>query len=244
MSDLQAENYPGPKPTALLYKILRQSVLLEYAVLATLAEVSAARLQLSQVREQEIIGVQTQAPAPPPGQPQAPTKVSVWEVLTRPSLPNPQLTWAEYLVKLDPPPESPFAQLADLRASLGRLATLPTAELDRLLTETLDACSHRLDVWVTAVANAMLGRTRSANNSSVHLGAYGWVEEVRPAARRAPVQGAELEAVRLLDSRRAAILKRQAALPVPFEPLQDNGGYIFARPRRKLRWQPCCVTVT
>jgi hypothetical protein len=230
VSDLQAENYPGPKPTALLYKILRQSVLLDYAVLATLAEISAARLELLQVREQEIVGVQTQSPAPPPppGQPQPSPKVSVWEVLARPSIPNPQLTWAEYLVNLDPPPQSPFAQLADLRASLGRLATLPTAELDRLLTETLDTCSHRLDVWVTAVTNAMLARTRSAKNSSVHLGAYGWVEEVRPAVRRAPVQGTELEAVRLLDSRRAAILKKQVALPVPVQPLDDNGGYIFA----------------
>jgi len=228
VSDLQAENYPGPKPTALLYKILRQSVLLEYAVLASLAEISAARLELSQVREQEIIGVQPQPrdSAPPPGQ--EPPKVSVWEVLARPSIPNPQLTWAEYLVNLDPPPESPFAQLADLRASLGRLATLPTAELDRLVTETLDACSHRLDVWVTAVTTAMLARTRKAKNSAVHLGAYGWVEEVRPAAPRPPLQGTELEAVRLLDARRASIVKRQLALPVPVQPLEDNGGYIFA----------------
>jgi len=227
VSDLQAENYPGPKPSALLYKILRQSMLLEYAVLATLAEVSAARLQLSQVREQEIIGVETQPPSPPPGQPQTPPKVSVWEVLARPSIPNPQITWADYLFNLDPPPESPFAQLADLRSGLGRVASLPTAELDRLLTETLDACSHRLDVWVTAVTNAMLGRTRSGKNSAIHLGAYGWVEEVRPAAERAPVQGAELEAVRLLDTRRASLRKSQTALPVPLEPLPDNGGFIF-----------------
>jgi hypothetical protein len=33
---------------------------------------------------------------------------------------------------------------------------LHTAELDRLLTETLDACSHRLDVWATAIATASL----------------------------------------------------------------------------------------
>lgn len=223
VSDLQAENYPGPKPTALLYKILRQSVLLDYAVLATLAEINAARLELSQVREQEIIGVQPLVAAPPMS-----AKVSVWEVLTRPSIPNPQVSWAEYLVNLDPPPESPFAQLADLRDSLGRLANLPTAELDRLLTETLDACSHRLDVWATAVTNAMLARTRSAKNSSVHLGGYGWVEEVRPGAQRSPVQGADLEAARQLDARRATILKKPVALPVPVQPLTDNGGYIFA----------------
>lgn len=228
VNDLQAENYPGPKPTALLYKILRQSMLLEYAVLATLAEVNASRLQLSQVREQEIIGVATTATASPAGQSPAPPPVSVWEVLARPSIPNPQLSWADYLFNLDPPPESPFAQLADVRASLTRLASLPTAELDRLLTETLDACSHRLDVWVTAVTHAMLVRTRNAENSAMHLGGYGWVEEVRLQAQRTPIQGTELEAVRVLDSRRAAIVKRQVSLPVPVQPLQDNGGFILA----------------
>jgi hypothetical protein len=221
-SDIQAENYPGPKPTALLYKILRQSVVLDYAKLATFAEISASRLQISQIREQEILGVQPQA------QPQALPKVSVWEVLARPSIPNPQLSWAEYLVNLDPPPQSPFAQLAELRACLDRLATLSTAELDRLLTETLDACSHRLDVWVTAVATSILNRKRSAQVNGVHLGCFGWVEEVRPAARRPAVQGTELETVRLLDSRRATTLKRQTSLPVPVQPLQDNGGFIFA----------------
>ncbi|MBZ5534020.1 MAG: hypothetical protein LAO20_21530 [Acidobacteriia bacterium] len=221
-SDIQAENYPGPRPTALLHKILRQSVVLDYAKLATIAEINASRLQISQIREQEIIGVQPQA------QPQALPKVSVWEVLARPSIPNPQLSWAEYLVNLDPPPQSPFAQLAELRACLDRLAALSTAELDRLLTETLDACSHRLDVWVTAVATSILNRKRSAKVNGVHLGCFGWVEEVRPAARRPAVQGTELEAVRLLDTRRAATLKRQLNLPVPVQPLQDNGGFIFA----------------
>ncbi|HET9840349.1 MAG TPA: hypothetical protein VFR84_19125 [Candidatus Angelobacter sp.] len=226
VSDIQADNYPGPKPTALLYKILRQSVLLDYAKLATFAEVNAARLQFAQVREQEIIGVvpqlETQAAA------QDLPKVSVWEVLARPSIPNPKLSWAEYLVNLDPPPQSPFAQLTELRACLDRLAKLSTAELDRLLTETLDACSHRLDVWATAIATALLGRTRAGKNNGVHLGAFGWVEEVRPAASRPAVVGVELDAVRALDRRRSTTLKRELNLPVPVQPLQDNGGYIFA----------------
>jgi hypothetical protein len=225
-SDIQAENYPGPKPTSLLYKILRQSVILDYAKLATFAEVNAARLHFSQVREQEIIGVVPQSQAQT-GAAQLP-KVSVWEVLARPSIPNPQLSWAEYLVNLDPPPQSPFAQLAEVRACLDRLAQLSTAELDRLLTETLDACSHRLDVWATAIATALLTRARGAENNGVHLGAFGWVEEVRPAAARPPVQGVELEAVRTLDRLRAATLKRAMNLPAPVQPLQDNGGYIFA----------------
>jgi hypothetical protein len=220
LSDIQAENYPGPKPTSLLYKILRQSVILDYAKVATLAEINASRLQVSQVREQEIIGVAPQAQQLP--------NVSVWEVLARPSIPNPKLNWADYLLTVDPPPQSPFAQVAELRACLDRLATLSTAELDRLLTETLDACSHRLDVWATAIATSILNRRRAAKTIGMHIGGFGWVEEVRPAAPRPAVQGTELEAVRLLDSRRAAVLKKQLNLRVPVQPLQDNGGYIFA----------------
>ncbi len=229
VSDLQAENYPGPKPTALLYKILRQSLLLDYAKLATLAEVNASRLQFSQVKEQEIIGVIPAAATPAPT-PTAPLPTfSVWEILARPSIPNPALSWADYLVQVDPAPESPFAQLTDLRTSLDHLASLPTAELDRLLTETLDACSHRLDVWATGIASAILNRRRNAQVGGIHLGAYGWIEEVRPTAQRAPVQGTELEAVRLLDQRRAATLQQQAiSLPAPVQPLDDNGGFILA----------------
>ena len=222
VADIQAENYPGPKPTSLLYKILRQSVILDYADLATTAEISASRLQISQVREQEIIGVRP-APAPTTAPP-----LTTWEVLARPSIPDAALSWADFLISFDPPPESPFARLADLRASLDRLAVLPTAELDRLLTETLDACSHRLDVWATAIANALLQRKRSAQVAGVHLGGFGWVEEVRPSPAPAPIAGTELQNVRLLDQRRARRLQTEAILPVPVQPAQDNGGYILA----------------
>jgi hypothetical protein len=219
--DIQAENYPGPKPTALLYKILRQSMILEYAGLATTAEISAGRLQLSQVRENEIIAVQPQDPRQLP-------PVTVWDVLARPAGPNPRLNWADYLVSLNPTPDSPFARLNQLRASLDNLASQPTAELDRLLTETLDACSHRFDVWATAIATALLNRTRGRSIAGVHLGAFGWVEVVRPAAQRATIQGADLAQVRQLDELRARTLKTPADMPPPLEPLQDNGGFIYA----------------
>ena len=44
IADLQAENYPGNKPTALLYRILRQSVLREYVGLAGRAQVAQGTL--------------------------------------------------------------------------------------------------------------------------------------------------------------------------------------------------------
>jgi hypothetical protein len=222
IEDIRAENYPGPQPTSLLYKILRQSVLLDYVTLATISDLAAGRLVASQIRESEILSI---PPAQPPPQP----PVTPWEILARPSQPNPTMTWAEYLVSVDPPPESEFARLADLRASLDRLAKLPTAELDRLLTEFLDSCSHRLDVWASAIANALLSRTRDNQVAGLHLGAFGWVEQVVPSAiAAAPVQGVELAAVQTMDRLRAQRIKQDRALPIPVQPKLDNGGYIFA----------------
>lgn len=221
VADLQAQNYPGTRPTSLLYMILRQSLILTYAKLAAQGEVTAGRLVPSQFREIELVGFPQ--PAPPANPP-----IGKWDLLARPSVPNPALTWADYLVALNPTPSSPYAQLNGLRASLDRLAALPTAELDRLLTEWLDACSHRLDVWASTVANALLNKVRANNNTGLHLGAFGWLEEVRPSPQRAQVAGAELTLVQNLDALRAQRVPNAPVLPVPIQPLVDNGGYIYA----------------
>jgi hypothetical protein len=221
VADLQAQNYPGTLPTSLLYMILRQSLILTYANLAAQGEVTAGRLVASQFREIELVAFPQ--PAPPANPP-----IGKWDLLARPSVPNPALTWADYLVGLNPPPASPYAQLNALRASLDRLAALPTGELDRLLTEWLDACSHRLDVWASTVANALLNRVRANKNTGLHLGAFGWLEEIRPSPQRAQVAGAELTLVQKLDTLRAQRVPKAPVLPVPLQPLVDNGGYIFA----------------
>jgi hypothetical protein len=221
IDDIRADNYPGPQPSSLLYKILRQSMLLDYVTLATNSELLTGRVLASQLRETEIIGIPPAQPAPQP-------PVSSWEILARPSEPNPALTWAQYLVSVDPPPLSPFARLTELRASLDRLAKLPTAELDRLLTEFLDSCSHRLDVWASAIANALLARTRNNQVAGIHIGAFGWVEEVRASAIAAPIQGTELASVQTMDRLRAQRINVTSALPIPIQPMSDNGGFIFA----------------
>jgi hypothetical protein len=74
------------------------------------------------------------------------------------------------------------ADLAPYLARLAALADLPTAELERRFGETLDACSHRLDAWITAAATRRLRAMREAAPSGCHLGAFGWAEDVRPAS--------------------------------------------------------------
>jgi hypothetical protein len=217
ITNIQAENYPGPKPSSLLYKILRQSILLQSSSLAAQDEVNAGTLTLSQISETEIVSVQPE-----------PTRLTLMQILARASTRDTTVIWADFLGTTNFPVGSPFAALNDFRAGLGRLAQLPTAELDRLLTETLDACSHRLDVWATAIATSLLKRARASQSTALHLGCYGWVEDVRPEAARLPVQGAELASVQALDARRLQKAPAPKLLPVPFQPESDNGGYILA----------------
>ena len=81
---------------------------------------------------------------------------------------------------------------------------------------------------MTTVTNAILQRTRANQIAGVHLGGFGWVELVQPAAARAPVRGLELQRVQQMDQARAKRLGRDVALPTPLQPLTDNGGYIYA----------------
>jgi hypothetical protein len=55
-----------------------------------------------------------------------------------------------------------------------------------LAVESLDACSHRFDAWVTSLATKRLDDLRQANPSGIRLGGYGWLEDVRPASKWQP----------------------------------------------------------
>ena len=61
-----------------------------------------------------------------------------------------------------------------------QLAYLSTAALERLLGETLDLASHRLDAWITSLATQRLKKLRKDNPTGIYLGGYGWVENLKP----------------------------------------------------------------
>jgi hypothetical protein len=210
VDEIKHEAYPGPKPTSLLYRLLRQSLLTEYYNQASGAQVKQGTLQASDARERELVQL---------GSRRVGTR---WEVLDAPE-PLTKKKWSDVLH--DAGTGSPYGALVDLFASLDYLAGLPTAELDRLVTETLDVCSHRLDAGITAIATSRLRDFRTQNRLSplLFLGGYGWVEGLRPATVQAEVSGAEAQAVARLDQARQT--KAAAAARVP---QQDNGGYILA----------------
>jgi PKD repeat protein len=210
VDQIRQEAYPGPKPTSLLYRLLRQSLLTEYFNQAAGAQVSQGTLQLSEIREKEFVHLGSQP------------SITRWEVLDARE-PQTGKTWSDYLH--DVGPGSPYGPLADLFASLDYLADRPTAELDRLLTETLDVCSHRLDAWITSVATNLLqaARIEGKEGTRLYVGGYGWVEGLHAAASQPTVTGAERQAVAALDRAHPTV-----ATALPRIPGQDNGGYILA----------------
>lgn len=116
------------------------------------------------------------------------------------------------------------AGLADQLDALRILADTPTAELERTFAEHVDVCSYRFDAWLLGLVNARLERMREAPpgasppqpRTGIYLGAYAWVEDLRPS--RAKLTSVELP----------ADLEATFAGPKPLMHDEENGGYIFA----------------
>jgi hypothetical protein len=80
------------------------------------------------------------------------------------------------------PPE--FRPLAEALASMEWLGGRPAEQLDRAVRGLLDVYSHRLDAWYTSLATRRLATVRTASPGGVHLGAYGWLDDL-PTVRLA-----------------------------------------------------------
>jgi hypothetical protein len=111
-----------------------------------------------------------------------------------------------------------------MRNALTALAGAGTAKLERCLTEHLDTCTYRLDAWQTALFRLRLLEQRNITGDKddrtkrkkgIFLGAYGWLENVRPS----PKQQVALDTV------------PEKLRPVDNEPLfeyGDNEGFVHA----------------
>lgn len=167
--DLLADNLSvGDGKQTLLYKAIRHSALVEYA---RAARSEAARLGLStniSKTEVEFFFIHTTVTTP----------LTLAEIF---ALPVGSITLGQHL----------FINniVSDFRSALYALQSLPTLELERLVTETLDLASHRLDAWLTALATRRLREMRSTQETQYLapvgslLGGYAWVEDLRPAQR-------------------------------------------------------------
>jgi hypothetical protein len=144
-----------PTPRPLLYLLVRHGLLLEY-----LAETR----QVERTREQELVGVD--------------------ELDDEPAAPRPPTPWDELATgargrALD---AAPTPALSDYRKALRTLAKQPVRTLERLMAETLDCCSHRLDAWATSIATRRLAAARASHGTATHVGGWGVVLDLEPAA--------------------------------------------------------------
>ena len=103
----------------------------------------------------------------------------------------------------------------EIRDAMAILDTIPTFELNQLLAEHMDLSSYRLDAWILGLANRRLrDHRKDGQNKGIFLGAYGWLEDLRPGGKRE-------EAEHLPDE-----LMPKDKSPVYTD--ADNEGYIHA----------------
>jgi hypothetical protein len=74
------------------------------------------------------------------------------------------------------------------KRALEQLIDLPAAKLERLLANHLDLTSYRLDAWLSALADYRLKGMRQQHSSGTYLGAYGFVEHLKPGPTRERAQ--------------------------------------------------------
>lgn len=171
-----------PIPTALLYRMLHRSLLLANFD-ATMKLYEELQLVGATVRrEQDFTNVE------------AGRTVTRWEFMearvnqVMPQISDANLAIGDFLATPDGLARPAAQLLREVRESIGKLEKLMTADLERLTAEHIDLCSYRLDAWQSALFSRRLSRLNllrenpeGVSRRGVHLGAYGWLEDVRPA---------------------------------------------------------------
>lgn len=194
-SGIQSEQgLPSGARDALLYKLLRHSLLTSQVEAARFIWYEIVQPELAHLRfEPEIVDI--------PGF-EIPPPLHLLDEKIPIKDPTPELTGittGDYLYAIGHPetamravvrigdqelrPESPLlVDIGELTASLQALANMNKDQLQLLLTETLDLCSHRLDAWITSLATKRLWEIREEVPRGIYLGAFGWVEDLQMSA--------------------------------------------------------------
>lgn len=181
------ESFPGTKPAALLYVMLRNALLLQLhnGTYDWLKERSTFEPALeTSINTVAIAGVRASVPA-----------VSRLELMAVPvnavqaDHPVPTMRVADWIWSGPVAADTEAAFVKEQRAALEVLARSNTASLERCLVEHLDCCQYRLDAWQTGLISQRLQSQRNASSDGEHrttgiyLGAYGWVENLRRTPR-------------------------------------------------------------
>jgi hypothetical protein len=115
---------------------------------------------------------------------------------------QPNLSIADHITRLLPTRPSYAIDLAEQIRAVELLEQTPTARLERLLIEHIDALTYRFDSWRLGLVRWQLERMRQTSTQGggaqpkgggLYLGAYGWLEQVRPKPK--PVTAPDLPPV-------------------------------------------------
>jgi hypothetical protein len=171
-------------PHSLLYMQLRR------ALLQIMAQASVDFFENNQIKVDQVMAPVNFHNIRPGG------NLTKWEVMKAkvanaiPDHPNKEMAVAEYLLTAGKT-ESVSAYLNRMKEAISLLSGMATARLERCFTEHIDTCSYRLDAWQSGLFHQRLLKQRQVKDNDgqrerkmgVYLGAYGWVENVRPAVK-------------------------------------------------------------
>ena len=180
-----------PAPIPLFFLLLRHAALREYLDTALDLLTHGSVAQPAERIEAEMLGFSTVI------------RPTAWDLLAR-VLPGKGPVGA-YLDGARHDTANPA--FAAFWTAFAQLSTFPAAALDAAVREVFDLSSYRLDAWITSLAYSRLQSLRSANpNGGIVLGAYGWLENVRPQPQQAQSSGF-VHAPSLNQATTAAVLR-------------------------------------
>lgn len=196
----------GEPPTALLYLLLRHALQLSFREAALDLKISSGELSDKAFLRREPAFVHVSAEPTATSESRYAELFSTDEIVTG----DAELTLGDYIAQHARELDGPLPEYLD---ALDLLGGLPTARLERLLAEHVDTASYRLDAWKTGLLGWALqqirasGRRNQGGGESHHgpsaggegaasgagggtyLGAFGWVEDLRPEGKvLTPVQ--------------------------------------------------------
>ncbi|AGW90326.1 hypothetical protein [Cupriavidus sp. DF5525] len=223
------EQFDGARPSSLLYLMLRNAVLLQlhhgaYDWLRARGDFEPALEQA--VRATTLPGMRAASPTL--------SKLEVMSARVGAVQPGHALAaasvadaiWRGYEVA---DVEAGF--VAEQKQALAVLADATTAALERAFVEHLDCCQYRLDAWETGLFTQRLAQQRRLGaddrRTGIYLGAFGWVESVKPATKVFLASESLPESLRPDDAR--PILEEDDAVAVPgAAPGSKRGGFMHA----------------
>ncbi len=187
-----------PPPHTLLHLLLRHSMLLEYTTAGSRYLIKRGLAPATARREPELVDL-----------PMGPPMLSIWRQMAMKvkidGQPEP-IELGKFLLPASGDPdtakEPDLKQIKEFRTSLDHLKTLGVDQLEKLMTGTLDLCSHRLDAWITSFATTRLAEIRKTAPNAVLVGGYGWVMNLKPAEAqtKVAVPGEQEQAIKLANN--------------------------------------------